>query len=124
MVKKNPDFFLSSRDSIGLQGVFKCYLINKVTFIETYEFMLIRIFPPLEGRKFNVEGRKSLVVIGPRFDEEMLFPTIHFPAFVSVYFLNASKNKQNLEANDLTKIAWGEIYKSENDAKIKNWISS
>ena len=111
-----PDFYMTSTESYALGRKRKCYRVKRIHADGRDDYLLIRIDPPLDGRRYGIDNDQvSELIIAARHKGISLFPIRAWP--VSVYVLYAlilhPESYDTLKDDELTLIDWAEIYLSE-----------
>lgn len=115
-----PDFFLASTEGYGFDVPRACYRVRRVAGrAPADDYLVVRIDPPLDGQSFG-RGEHDLdkVVLATRHQGATLFPVSEWPTYVHVArLLGPAEKKDRLEAGDLDSIGWGELYRTEAEAR-------
>jgi len=116
---KMPDFYLTSTESDILKQPRKCYIIKKFKAEKREGFLLIKIDPPIIGQNFGLGGNDiDYVALSHRHVGASLFPISEWPLHVFVARLLINPDfVDKLLIKDTQLIAWGEIYKTEEEAQ-------
>jgi len=118
----DPDFYLASTEGYGLEEPRRCWRIKRLATQGRDHLLLVRIDPPLIGQKYGMGGRDiDLVLVATRHRGASLFSVDAWPAYVHVArpLVDDPERRDRLEANELTSIGWGELYRTEEDARAK-----
>jgi hypothetical protein len=118
----NPDFYLASTEGYDLYQPRSCKRIRPIASDSRTYMLLIEIDPPLIGQKYGLGGRDiSLVIIAPRHKGGSLFPIADWPTYVHVArpLIENVESRDTVGDNELELIAWAEIYRTEEDARMK-----
>jgi len=86
------------------------------------DLLLVRIEPPLIGQKYGLGERDiDVVLVATRHTGSSLFPIAEWPVFVHVarLLVDVPVLGDKLEKGQYESIAWAEIYRTEDDARIK-----
>ncbi len=86
------------------------------------DLLLVRVEPPLIGQKYGPGGRDiGVLVVAPRHLGVSLFPVSEWPVYVHVARLLVAppEGSDAVRPEDLERIAWAELYKTEEDARTK-----
>ncbi len=112
-------YYLSSLDSSIFDKVRECTFVKKMSFDTGKECALVKLKPGVDGRTWGYDEILEFFVIANRHQGEQLFPVKKFPCFVYITrLLNEEvKNKYTISSSELQIIAWGELYKSRENAK-------
>ena len=101
-----------------------CWRIKRLATHERKDLLLVKIDPPLPGIKYGVEGRNiELVLIATRHRDGSLFPVTRWPVYVHV--ARPLIPDEDLELRDelgedeFRSMAWAELYRTEEDARLK-----
>jgi hypothetical protein len=86
------------------------------------DLLLVRIDPPLIGQKYGLGERDiELVLVATRHKGSSLFPITEWPVFVHVarMLVEDPVHYDRLEKGQYESIAWAELYRTEDDARMK-----
>jgi hypothetical protein len=117
-----PDFYLASTEGYGLEEPHRCWRLKRLATSQRDDLLLVRIDPPLPGQKYGLGNRDiEMVLVAPRHHGTSLFPIAAWPVYVHVArpLVEAPQLRQSLGSEELEEIAWAELYKTENDARMK-----
>ncbi|MGQ7249268.1 hypothetical protein ACUN9Y_18300 [Halomonas sp. V046] len=116
---KQSVYYLSSLDSIVFSKTRRCNFIKKFFFDTGKECVLANIDPPVIGQTFGFSEDISNIILSGRHEGENIFNIKNFPFFVFVAKLNCSPEKlvSGINKDDLHILAWGEIYRTFDDAE-------
>ena len=110
-------YYLSSLDSKRFEGVHECRIVGTLVFDTGKEALVAEIQPPVIGQDFSRPDIDS-VILAARQEGATLDPVNEFPCFV---FITISAKgyalSSPIRADDLTVIAWGELYRTHHDAE-------
>jgi hypothetical protein len=118
----DPDFFLASSEGYDLEAPRSCRRLKRVASASRDDLLIVEIDPPLSGQKFGLgDGKIRHVIVAPRHQGSSLFPISEWPVFVHVARLLTDnlEHPDKIEECDFESIAWAELYRTENDAKLK-----
>lgn len=122
MSEKPPDFFLASSEGYDMATPRRCWSIKRLATPKRNDLLLVRIDPPLIGQKYGLGGRDiDEVIVATRHQGDSLFPVKQWPAFVHVArpLIENPAERDQLDDAELESIAWAELYRSEEDARVK-----
>jgi hypothetical protein len=113
-----PRYFLSSLDSYVLETTRTCDFIAHMRFQSGKECVLAEVEPPIPGQPFGLQHDISRVVLANRHAGDTLTKIAEFPCFVHVArpVVDGIETLPVVNASDLENIAWGELYRSKEDA--------
>lgn len=117
-----PDFYLSSSDSYEFEEPRRCWKLRQLGTETRKDFLLIRVAPPLIGQRHGLKDRDpDILIVATRHHGDSLFPIKHWPVFVHIMLPRVAQPqaKNNIAEDEYELIAWGELYKSEQDARRK-----
>ena len=117
-----PDFYLASTDSYELGAPRRCWRVKRLATDNRNDLLLIRIEPPLIGQKYGLGPRDiDLVLVAPRHQGGSLFPINEWPLYVHVArpLIENPEDRDALLSNEFESIAWAELYRTEEDARLK-----
>lgn len=113
-------YWLSSLDSIRFEPVRRCDVVRSLVFDTGKPALLADISPGVIGQDFGRGGDDiTRVVLSARHEGESVDPITSFPCFVhiSIPAQGYDELQSPVRADDLTNIGWGELYRTEDDAK-------
>jgi len=110
-----PTYFLSSLESDVFSSVRTCEFKGKLTFSTGKEFARVIVDPPVPMGAFGLTVALDELVLSARHEGHDLFPIKEFPCFVFVARL-LTNAETNIEAKDVQILAWGEVYRTSEDA--------
>lgn len=114
----NKKYFLSSMESYILQDVREVEILRETKLENGRDALLAKIQPKLPNDHNWSDSTSSTVVFCHRHDGYSLTPIKEFPAFVHVCFIkNTDLLANDLKSHELEHFAWGELYRTEEDAK-------
>ena len=117
-----PDFYLASTEGYGMEAPRRCWRVKRLANDSRDDLLLIRIEPPLLGQKYGLGGRDiDLVLVATRHQGASRFPISEWPVYVHVArpLINAPEARETIHPNEYQSIAWGELYRTEDDARVK-----
>ena len=116
-----PDFYLASTEGYGLEEPRSCWRIKRLATTKRRDLLLIRIAPPLPGRTYGLENDIDLVLVATRHQGSSLFPIKSWPVYVHVarFLIDDPESCDKLQDSDFKSIAWGELYLTEEHARLK-----
>lgn len=100
----------------------KAYYVTRLAGDKRDDYMLIRIDPPLIGQKYGRGGQDiDQVILAARFKGDTLFPPKKWPVYVHVArpLIDNPERRRRISDSELEEIAWAELYKTEEDARVK-----
>lgn len=113
------EYYLSSLESYELEEPRKCTLLKIIKMPSGKVIAIAEIFPEIIGQKYGCKEDIKYVVISHRHEGFGLFPIAKFPCFVfvAIPLVNDVLTFDKLETSQLNVIAWGELYRTESDAR-------
>lgn len=126
MINEMPIFYLSSGDYAILARPRACYAVGRLRWKQRDDWLRIRVSPPIpthpkSGGDSADEMDLLEVVIATRHAGRTLFPINEWPLFVFVCeLLKAPDEDGNLSDDALRLLYWGELYRTEQDARDKH----
>jgi hypothetical protein len=118
----NPDFFLASSESYRLQEPRSCKCIKRVRSDHRDDLLLVKVDPPIIGQPYGLGGRDiDTLLIATRHKGASLFPIKEWPVFVHVarLLIESPEQREQIHDNEFQSIAWAELYRTEQDARVK-----
>lgn len=100
-------------DSKRFSGVFHCEIKERFRLEDGRPALLVTCDPPVLGQDLNAPFGISELVLVNRFDGDDIWSPARFPFFV--YICDA--DRPDNDPSSLSILAWGEIYKTEDDAR-------
>ncbi len=93
--------------------------MKRMTFDTGKECVLVSLTPPVAGQPWGLVDDLEFFVLANRHEGEHLFPISEFPCFVHIARLldENVKHGDTVSANDLQTVAWGELYRTREDAE-------
>src|SRR5262249_8222046 len=117
---EEPAFFLASTEGYDLTEPRRCYRLRRILGRASDDYLLVKIDPPIVGQRYGLGERNiDRVVLATRHEGWSLFSISSWPVFVHVArLLREPLEGDTLTKGDLEEIAWAEIYKTEEDARL------
>jgi hypothetical protein len=114
-----PRYYLSSLDSYALEAVRVCEFVAIKHFDTGKECAIAEVAPPIPGHVFGLVSDVTEVVLAARHEGDVLSNIRTFPCFVHVArpLIADIRNQKLVLAADLENLAWGELYRSKDDAE-------
>lgn len=117
---KQPDFYLASTECIGdLAQVRACWIRGRLSDKFRNDYMWINVSPPVIGQQFGL-GDQDLhdLLIATRHSGFTLFPISEWPSYVFICQIISRKilTESKFTEKDIEMIAWGEIYRNQQEA--------
>jgi hypothetical protein len=117
-----PEFYLASSEGYDMEEPRACWRVRRLSTKDRDDLLLVRIEPPLIGQKYGL-GDKDIhqVIIATRHQGASLFPISEWPIYVHVARLKVklAENRIRLEPDEFVSIAWAELYRTHEDARLK-----
>lgn len=118
----NPDFFLASSEGYRLTEPRSCKRIKRVRSDNRDDLLLVKVEPPLIGQLYGLGGRDiDTLLIATRHKGDSLFPIRKWPVFVHVarLLIENPERREQIHDNEFESIAWAELYRTKEDARVK-----
>ena len=114
-----PRYFLSSLDSYMLEKPRACDFVALTRFDTGKECVVAVVDPPIPGQSFGSGADISQVMLAARHEGDRLSAISEFPCFVFVArpLVPGIECRQCVTATDMEVIAWGELYRTRDDAE-------
>lgn len=115
----NPVYYLSSLESELFEPVRLCRVTRKLTFDTGKSAIEVELTPTVIGQEFNRGSDIDNVILTARYESATVDPVDQYPCFVFITIprIAGSRLDSPLCANELQIIAWGEVYRTSEDAK-------
>lgn len=111
------DLYLSSLESSRFEPVRRCEPIHRLQFATGKDAILVKVEPPVVGQDFGSADDIDVLLVTPRTEGGQLFPISEFPLFVYICLpITDLTSSTNVATDDVTVIAWGELYRTAEDA--------
>ena len=116
-----PDCYLASTEGYGLEEPRACWRIKRLATTRRKDLLLMRICPPLPRNSYGLEKDIDLILVAPRHQGSSLFRINRWPVYVHVarFLIDDPEVCEGLQDGDFKSIAWGELYRTEEDARLK-----
>jgi len=114
--------YLSSTESIRFELVRECRILETLTFDTGKVAVRARLWPPVIGQDFNRADIEE-VVLTTRHKGASIAPIDEFPCFVFITIPRTGLETVSspIRKDDLQILAWGELYRSREDAADKTF---
>jgi len=110
--------YLSSLDSTRFLPVRRCRVVRHTRLETGRDVLLIEVSPAVVGQDFDRAADITELVVAARFEGSTVCPMTKFPLFVYIAVPpEAYDGVAPLRVDDLLVIAWGELYRTEEDAR-------
>ncbi len=119
---QNPDFFLASSEGYCLEQPRSCKRIKRLRSDNRDDLLLVKVKPPIAGQPYGLCGRDiDTLLIATRHKGDSLFRIRKWPVFVHVarLLIENPERREQIHDNEFQSIAWAELYRTEEDARIK-----
>ncbi|MDR6610973.1 hypothetical protein [Leifsonia sp. 1010] len=118
-------YYLSSLDSSLFEPVRRCTLITTLAFDTGRSALVVDLDPAVVGHNFNVGDDLSRFILTSRFQGDDVAAIDRFPFFA---YICLPKNgwpelETPLRAADVDIVAWGELYRTADDASAHRFDS-
>jgi hypothetical protein len=118
----NADFFLASSEGYRLTEPRSCKRIKRVRSDNRDDLLLVKVEPPLIGQVYGLGERNiDTLLVATRYKGDTLFPIKRWPVFVHVarLLIENPERRQKIHDNEFESIGWAELYRTEEDARVK-----
>ena len=114
-----PRYYLSSLESYALESVRTCDFVAFMHFDTGKACAIATVDPPIPGQQFGLRTEVTEVVLATRHEGDDLQAITEFPCFVHVArpVVSDIRSCDVISAADLENLAWGELYRSKDDAE-------
>ena len=111
-------YYLSSLESKIFSTTRKCVFVKTLSFDSGKECILAKITPGINGQNFGSPKDIEFVVLAARHEGDSLSSITEFPCFIFVARSLDSDitTRSTIKKSDLQILAWGELYKTKDDA--------
>src|SRR5437016_4412381 len=119
---REPDFYLASSEGYGLEEPRRCWRLKRLRTDKRDDLLLVKIEPPLPGQKYGLGSHDVyLILVATRHQGAVLFPVNEWPVFVHVArpLIANPELREELREDEFESIAWAELYRTEQDARVK-----
>ena len=106
-------FFLASMATLRFSSVFRSEVERPVELPNGRHALMVSCDPPVNGQEIGHPLGISELLLWSRFEDEDLWTIPAFPHFVQICLPDVDLSAEAMPAS----IAWGEIYKTEADAR-------
>lgn len=111
-------FYLSSLESSRFERPRKCRFERALSFDTGKAAVEAAISPPVNGQEFNRVPEIARVILAARHAEVSIDPVTEFPCFVFIAIPKSDVVIQSpIRSGELEIIAWGELYRTMEDAE-------
>lgn len=95
-----------------------------MTFDTGKECAVVKLDPPVLGQPWGLEDLEFFILVN-RHEGERLFPIREFPCFVHIArpLNDEVMQKDIVSASELQTVAWGELYRTYDDAKSHTFVA-
>ncbi len=114
-------YYLSSLESTLFEPVRKCTFLKEMSFDTGKECFVAEITPPVVGQNFGMPQDIEYVVLASRHEGRKLSSIGKFPCFVFITHPLSDEvlHKDQVTKEDFQILAWGELYRTRQDAQNK-----
>jgi len=119
---QNPDFFLASSEGYSLEEPRRCKRLKRVRSDNRDDLLLVKVEPSIVGQLYGLGGRDiDTLLIATRHKGDSLFPIRKWPVLVHVArpLIENPERREQIHDNEFQLIAWAELYRTEEDARMK-----
>lgn len=112
-------YYLSSLDSLLFEPVRECRVVRALAFDSGKRAIEVHLTPSVIGQAFDRAPDIDTVVLTCRHEGAKIDPVREFPCFVFIAIPkhDGSVLHSPIRSDDLDVIAWGELYRTRNDAE-------
>lgn len=117
-----PDFYLASSEGYRLEEPRSCKRIKRVSSDSRDDLLLVKVDPPLIGQSYGLGGRDiDILLVATQHKGDSLFPINKWPMFVHVarLLIENPEQREQIHDNEFESIAWAELYRTKEDARVK-----
>ena len=120
--RPNSTFFLTTAGEYdALSNPRECHYRARLSDAFRDDHMLVTIDPPLIGQAFGLGGRNiDPLILSTRHEGHTLFPVDEWPAYVYVarFLDDSALERRQFSQSDVELIAWGQIFRTFDEAVI------
>ena len=118
-------YYLSSLDSSRFEQVRRCDVVRTASFETGKTALVVELHPPVIGQDLGFGEDLSRFVVTARFEGDDVSQIDSFPFFVYICLPRAGRPglPEPLRAADLDVVAWGELYRTGEDAAAHTFDS-
>ena len=115
--------YLSSLESSRFEPVRECRILEVLAFDTGKPAVRAALRPPAPGQDLGRPGEVAEVVLTTRHEGASISPIDAFPCFVFIAVPRSGPGTLSspLRQDDLEILAWGELYRSKEDAAAKTF---
>lgn len=110
-------YYLASLDSVRFSAPRRCDFISRLRMDTGKECAVVRLTPPVPLQEHGVLDDLDTFVLLSRHEGQDLFAITRFPVFVFITRLLATHTGDTITKSHLEILGWGELYRSEQDAR-------
>lgn len=114
-------YYLSSLESKTFENTRECLVVKSMTFSTGKPCVLVKVTPPVLGQSFGLGDRDmDHLILASRHEGQTLVPKpSSFPCFVHIArpVVRIDEIGDLLQEDDVESLAWGEIYRTWDDAE-------
>jgi len=122
-VKPKQPLYLSSLESIQFEPVRECRIVDFMTFDVGKVVAVASLRPGFPGQDFGIGEDIDTVYLTARFEGASIDRIDKFPYFVFIAIPSGRKVMLSspIRKDDLQVIAWGELYRTFDDARYRKF---
>jgi hypothetical protein len=111
-------YYLSSLDSVKFSVTRKCEFLKRLRLDTGKECVVVQVSPTVPLQEYNVADDADVLVLLSRHEGQDLSTMSTFPFFVFITrpLIPNIEGAETITKNDLQILAWGEIYRTRQDA--------
>ena len=97
-----------------------CWRIKRLATLKRDDTLLARIDPPLRGAIRNLEkAGQDVVLIAAKSRGQSVFPVTDWPlaVHIGIVLISDPEMRDTLDEGDFKSVAWGELYRTREDAR-------
>lgn len=116
------EFYLASTDNFELEMPRKCRRLKRLSGKGRDDLLLVAVEPELELLSLDLRAVKDKCILSPQVPGDSLFPVSSWPLYVHVHVIldeNKVRDSDSISNENRILYAWGEIYRTYDDAVHK-----
>lgn len=113
-------FYLSSLESVRFSETRECHVVRTLEFSSGKPCALVKISPVVIGQQYGLGAEDiEYLVLTSRHEGETVAPEpSEYPCFIHIArpLFDVEDASEVIETSDVENLAWGEVYRTRNDA--------
>ena len=111
-------YYLSSLESTKFEPTRECVILARLQFKSGKPCLLVSIAPPVLLQEYDLPDDIDTLVLVGRHEGQDISDIQSFPFFVFIArpMIDNIQAREVISADDLQVVAWGELYRSKEDA--------